>query len=521
MRDRGYGVSVLFNNPLNRRVMAEVASIGNAEGIRGDEDRQREGQRNKVSRLAEPVGQPEEVQSFESGQQPVWDEELKSYVLPEVEIAAERPQAMQDGMSAGEPAVAASVEEDRAIGGGKNKVSRLAEPMEFAEVRRASESAAVKDSEEEGLAIEGKRYENYRMAEPIMESAGVSRASVEQATAVPYNPTSERGDQVENAEIYKDVESAQTDILTQNAPVTLDGSSIGEGKGWFFHGADGRQIDIDSVTAIRSTRDGDPYLLVDINGQSPVPVQITEKQYNQFVAGPDAARIAVVQQVTDLNLREVKGQTQGESHTLDMSADGAALKEGMKWSGAEKGSTAEVGRIWIHPDEAGKGYSMTAVINGEEVTHSVSEREMEKFLAMNDDQRLRLFDKIFPEMKMQNTESLKARLTAGIEEAVQKRFTRVSEKIDSVKARANHAVGVLIGLESRKDGLAGLKSDVRAAEVGKIAESARSLGQADLGVSSGFTGKVPEELIAEARGEASSLFDSLAEVNSVGVSRGR
>ena len=45
-------------------------------------------------------------------------------------------------------------------------------------------------------------------------------------------------------------------------------------------------------------------------------------------------------------------------------------------------------------------YKMTAVIDGNVFSHEITQKQYDKFLAINDYQRMKLFDKIFPEVEM-------------------------------------------------------------------------------------------------------------------------
>lgn len=77
------------------------------------------------------------------------------------------------------------------------------------------------------------------------------------------------------------------------------------------------------------------------------------------------------------------------------------------------------------PEEEQKGkdkgssemkYSMTAVINGEVITHEISQKDSNKFLAVNDLQRMKMFSKIFSEVDMKDIQSTSngAKIGAGI-----------------------------------------------------------------------------------------------------------
>ncbi len=61
-------------------------------------------------------------------------------------------------------------------------------------------------------------------------------------------------------------------------------------------------------------------------------------------------------------------------------------------------------------------YSMTAVINGEVITHEISQKDYNKFLAVNDLQRMKMFSKIFSEVDMKDIQSTDngAKIGAGI-----------------------------------------------------------------------------------------------------------
>lgn len=61
-------------------------------------------------------------------------------------------------------------------------------------------------------------------------------------------------------------------------------------------------------------------------------------------------------------------------------------------------------------------YSMTAVINGEVITHEISQKDYNKFLAVNDLQRMKMFSKIFSEVDMKDIRDTDngAKIGAGI-----------------------------------------------------------------------------------------------------------
>lgn len=83
------------------------------------------------------------------------------------------------------------------------------------------------------------------------------------------------------------------------------------------------------------------------------------------------------------------------------------LKPNKEWvrSGGH-GRATEVGDIAVERlrDAEGKviegKYKMTAVIDGNVFSHEITQKDFDKFRAINDTQRMKLFDKIFPEVEM-------------------------------------------------------------------------------------------------------------------------
>ncbi len=160
---------------------------------------------------------------------------------------------------------------------------------------------------------------------------------------------------------------------------------------------------------------------IPLNAQSKAELDqqldITARQAGLEVQGND---IVPTEQVTpDNTLRQ----------PLDENAvDGRDIQDGKGWfrEGAH-GRAVDVGEIRverIEPEKPvksetqetneqetkGKGkdkqqegevkYRMTAVINGQTVNHDITEKQYNKFLALDDEHRMKLFSKIFPEVDM-------------------------------------------------------------------------------------------------------------------------
>ena len=160
------------------------------------------------------------------------------------------------------------------------------------------------------------------------------------------------------------------------------------------------------------------------------------------------------QEQSVVNLAQNQPQVQNEQYTvspeeqamMDMLHEGHpdigavingrdlyALEENKAWfREGQHGREVSVERISVQPvvpeqqpegEQKGKEkgatetkYSMTAVINGEVITHEISQKDYNKFLAVNDLQRMKMFSKIFSEVDMKDIRSTSngAKIGAGI-----------------------------------------------------------------------------------------------------------
>lgn len=57
---------------------------------------------------------------------------------------------------------------------------------------------------------------------------------------------------------------------------------------------------------------------------------------------------------------------------------------------------------------------MTAVINGERVSHEITQKQYDKFMAVDDYHRMKLFSKIFGEVDMKDRTSLGTKIGAAL-----------------------------------------------------------------------------------------------------------
>lgn len=81
--------------------------------------------------------------------------------------------------------------------------------------------------------------------------------------------------------------------------------------------------------------------------------------------------------------------------------DGRELQENKGWfrEGAH-GREVDVGEIRVEPAEEKGKFKMTAVINGESISHEITQKQYDKFMAVDDYHRMKLFSKVFHEVDM-------------------------------------------------------------------------------------------------------------------------
>lgn len=65
-------------------------------------------------------------------------------------------------------------------------------------------------------------------------------------------------------------------------------------------------------------------------------------------------------------------------------------------------------------DKGESTYRMTAIINGEAITHEISQKQYDKFMAVDDYHRMKLFSKVFDEVDMKTRPEANTRLGTKI-----------------------------------------------------------------------------------------------------------
>lgn len=127
------------------------------------------------------------------------------------------------------------------------------------------------------------------------------------------------------------------------------------------------------------------------------------------------------------NLNDIREQTKinllGDAYVNGESLENLKASKEWKRSG-EHGRDTQVGDIVVEKLKDAKGqeiegkYKMTAVIDGNVFSHEITEKQYNKFMTVNNLQRMKLFDKIFPEVEMktkpENRFNLGATLLAAV-----------------------------------------------------------------------------------------------------------
>lgn len=127
------------------------------------------------------------------------------------------------------------------------------------------------------------------------------------------------------------------------------------------------------------------------------------------------------------NLNDIREQTKinllGDAYVNGESLENIKTSKEWKRSG-EHGRDTQVGDIVVEKLKDAKGqeiegkYKMTAVIDGNVFSHEITEKQYNKFMTVNNLQRMKLFDKIFPEVEMKTKPENRFNLGAALLAAV-------------------------------------------------------------------------------------------------------
>ena len=193
-------------------------------------------------------------------------------------------------------------------------------------------------------------------------------------------------------------------------------------KGWFQPVANGREMVVGEIR-VDKTLNGTYVMEAEVNGRL-LAHSISAKDYQKFLDLDDPHRLKMFDKVfSEVEIKSAHGESlyqddlylahDGQSivhqEVVDIQnatsnrVDGAALCEFNERKGFYRerahGREVEVGNIQVDPTANGK-YKMTAVINGQAITHEITQKQYDKFLAVDDYHRMQLFSKIFNEVDM-------------------------------------------------------------------------------------------------------------------------
>ena len=191
-------------------------------------------------------------------------------------------------------------------------------------------------------------------------------------------------------------------------------------KGWFQPVANGREMVVGEIR-VDKTLNGTYVMEAEVNGRL-LAHSISAQDYQKFLDLDDAHRLKMFDKVfNEVEIKSAHGESlyqddlylahDGQSivHQKEVDiqnatsnrVDGAALLEFNERKGFYRerahGREVEVGNIQVDPTANGK-YKMTAVINGQTISHEITQKQYDKFLAVDDYHRMQLFSKIFNEV---------------------------------------------------------------------------------------------------------------------------
>ena len=191
-------------------------------------------------------------------------------------------------------------------------------------------------------------------------------------------------------------------------------------KGWFQPVANGREMVVGEIRVDKALN-GTYVMEAEVNGRL-LAHSISAKDYQKFLDLDDAHRLKMFDKVfNEVEIKSAHGESlyqddlylahDGQSivHQKEVDiqnatsnrVDGAALLEFNERKGFYRerahGREVEVGNIQVDPTANGK-YKMTAVINGQAISHEITQKQYDKFLAVDDYHRMQLFSKIFNEV---------------------------------------------------------------------------------------------------------------------------
>lgn len=147
-----------------------------------------------------------------------------------------------------------------------------------------------------------------------------------------------------------------------------------------------------------------------LNGKDYIDIKLKPEVEKELGLHEEAARQYVASKADIIDMREMREDYR--SGFIDRwnsigVVDGRSLDPGKGfYLPVSDGRAVSVGEIQVSPVNDGKSattFRMTAVINNQVMSHDISREDYIKFINYNDDYRLKLFDKVFDEVKIKSS----------------------------------------------------------------------------------------------------------------------
>lgn len=185
-----------------------------------------------------------------------------------------------------------------------------------------------------------------------------------------------------------------------------------DGHHWERNVRGGRDVVLKNVVAYENGKEF--FLHAEINGEL-FERTLTAEQFKELYYRTDEVRIEMVDKLLD-GISFKNGDYKGELVNANVT-DAARLsdiKDSKGWFREGKdGREVNVERIGVQAFDGGK-YVMKGSVDGEEISRNISKKDFDKFLAMDDYHRMRMFSKLFDEVDMKERLGLGGRITAAL-----------------------------------------------------------------------------------------------------------
>lgn len=221
----------------------------------------------------------------------------------------------------------------------------------------------------------------------------------------------------------EEMDNAQTELRIETVGesgklrVESDGKVIPiitemEGYHWEQDLRGGRDVVLKDVVAYENG--GEYFLRAEVNGNR-IERRLTEEQFKELHYKTDEVRIGMIDKLLD-GISFKNGDYKGEIVNADRT-DASRLSEMRDSKGwfreGKDGREVNVGHIGVQAIEGGR-YIMKGLIDGEVLSRDISKKEYNKFLAMDDYHRMKMFSKMFEEVDMKERLGLGARISAAL-----------------------------------------------------------------------------------------------------------